>query len=69
MNVSKSRTTPLHPQSNGQIERANEAILDLLAKLVVTRKEEWDLCLSVALSLQKLSAQCDRRNTKSPDAR
>ena len=55
MNVSKSRTTPLHPQSDGQTERANKTILDLLAKLVATRKEEWDLCLPIALSLYRSS--------------
>ena len=55
MNVNKSRTTPLHPQSDGQTERANKTILDLLAKLVATRKEEWDLCLPIALSLYRSS--------------
>ena len=55
MNVSKSRTTPLHPQSDGQTEQANKTILDLLAKLVATRKEEWDLCLPIALNLYRSS--------------
>ena len=55
MNVSKSRTTPLHPQSDGQTERANKTILDFLAKSVATHEEEWDLCLPIALSLYRSS--------------
>ena len=55
INVRKSRTTSLHPQSDGQTERANKTILELLAKLVASRKEEWDLSLPIALSLYRSS--------------
>ena len=39
----KTRTTPGHPQSDGQIERMNRAPIDLLAKSAAEDPANWDI--------------------------
>ncbi len=50
LGIRKTRTTALHPQSDGQCERFNRTLLDLLAKLAVEHPEDWDLKLPFAMS-------------------
>ena len=50
LGIHKTRTTPLHPQSNGQTERLNRTLLDLLAKLAAENPSEWDVKLPYAIS-------------------
>lgn len=38
----RTRTTALHPQSDGMVERHNRTILDYLAKFVDENQENWD---------------------------
>lgn len=49
LGVQKTRTTPLHPQSDGMVERFNRTLLDYLAKFVEKNQQNWDEYLPLAL--------------------
>lgn len=42
LGIKKTRTTPLHPQSDGQVERQHRTILDYLAKYISENQRDWD---------------------------
>jgi hypothetical protein len=48
LGINKTRTTPLHPQSDGQTERANSTLLNMLSKLAVDEPQNWDKMLPYA---------------------
>ena len=45
LGVEKVRTSPYHPQGNGQVERANQTLLKMLTKLTEDEKKKWHLRL------------------------
>ena len=42
LGISKTRTTPLHPQSDGMVERFNQTIENQLSKYVEDHQRDWD---------------------------
>jgi hypothetical protein len=51
----KTRTTALHPQSDGQTERQNRTLIDVLSKLARENPREWDDQLCFAMSAYRSS--------------
>ena len=43
--IEKTRTTPYHPQGNGQVERFKRVIADTLSKYCAEKPQEWDVYL------------------------
>jgi hypothetical protein len=39
--ISRLRTTPYHPQTDGMVERANSVVLEMLHHIVAEHKEDW----------------------------
>ncbi|KAF8771831.1 Retrovirus-related Pol polyprotein like [Argiope bruennichi] len=42
LGIDKTRTTALHPQSDGMVERFNRTILNSLSLLVSSNQQDWD---------------------------
>ena len=55
LGMRKTRTTAFHPQSDGQTERQNRTVIDILAKLARENPSEWDEQLCYALSAYRSS--------------
>ena len=43
--IDKTRTSPYHPQGNGQVERFNRVIADTISKYCAEKPQQWDLYL------------------------
>jgi hypothetical protein len=55
LGVSKTRTTPLHPQSDGMVERYIKTIEEHLRKVVATHQKDWDEGLPLFLLAYRAS--------------
>lgn len=55
-NIKKTRTTPLHPQSNGLVERMNRTILQHLSMFVSDQQDDWDSIVPLFLYAYRTSA-------------
>ena len=42
LGIKKTRTTALHPQSDGQVERQHQTIVNYLAKYISENQKDWD---------------------------
>lgn len=42
LGIEKIRTSPYHPQSDGQVERFNRTLLEMLSKVVNAEQRDWD---------------------------
>ncbi|KAI4905925.1 hypothetical protein NFI96_009525 [Prochilodus magdalenae] len=49
LGIVKTRTTPLHPQSDGLVERFNDTLTTQLAMLTGQHQRDWDLHLPLVL--------------------
>ena len=49
LQIQKTRTTPLHPQSNGLVERFNRTLWSMLSKVVSENQKDWDKWLPCVL--------------------
>lgn len=61
LGIHKTRTTPLHPQSDGMVERFNRTIKEYLAKVIGTNQKCWDTHLQLFLMAYRTA---EHRSTK-----
>ena len=55
LDIDKTRTTPFHPQSDGQVERFNRTLLEMLRSKVCEDQTDWDEQLSSCLMAYRSS--------------
>lgn len=57
LGIKKTRTTPLHPQSDGLVERFNRTLAVQLAILTSRRQQDWDCHLPMVLWAYRTAVQ------------
>lgn len=55
LDIEKTRTTPLHPQSDGQVERYNRTLIEMLRGKLRDSQEDWDLQLQPCMMAYRSS--------------
>jgi hypothetical protein len=49
MGITKTRTTAYHPQCDGQVERQNRTLQDMLVSFCTKHGNDWDLWLNAVV--------------------
>ena len=49
LDIKKTRTTPLHPQSDGQVERFSRTLIEMLCGKIKEDQKDWDLQLPACM--------------------
>jgi hypothetical protein len=57
MGITKTRTTVYHPQCDGQVERQNRTLQDMLAAFCTKHGNDWDLRLNTVVFAYNTSRQ------------
>ncbi|KAI3374420.1 hypothetical protein L3Q82_006249 [Scortum barcoo] len=57
LGMQKTRTTPLHPQSDGLVERFNRTLAKQLAILTTEHQRDWDMHLPLVLMAYRSAVQ------------
>jgi transposase InsO family protein len=55
LGVNKTRTTPLHPQSDGMVERYIKTVEEHLRKVIASHQRDWDARLPIFLLAYRAS--------------
>ena len=55
LDIEKTRTSPLHPQSDGQVERYNWTLIEMLRGKLKETQEDWDLQLQPCMMAYRSS--------------
>ncbi|UYV63465.1 K02A2.6-like [Cordylochernes scorpioides] len=58
LGIRKTRTTPLHPQSDGMVERFNKTMEEHLSKVVEQHQKDWDTPAKIMFG-RELRLPCD----------
>lgn len=57
LGISKTRTTPYHPQCDGLVERLNRILLQILSKYCGSNPTDWDIWLPVVVGAYRSAKQ------------
>ena len=57
LGIEKTRTTPFHPASDGQVERTQRTLEDMLSKYIEANQRNWDQVLPLLLMAFRSSKQ------------
>ena len=57
LGIHKTRTTPLHPQSDGLVERFNKTLAEQLAIVTAKHQRDWDMQLPLVLMACRSAVQ------------
>ena len=56
LNIEKTRATPIHPQSDGQVEQFNRTLVEMLRDNISEDQTDWDTQLWSCLIAHRSSA-------------
>ena len=57
LEINKSQTTPVHPSSDGFVERMNRTVENILSKLIREDQKDWDTHLDLIVIAYNSTSQ------------